>query len=93
LVLKKVKGFTVDDIINVKDWEKRMSALNYSSEQRNLISTAQKKQAEWFKVRDTAKWTHQTSDKGVDIHYLTSARKLNCFKASGVVDFPPWVCH
>jgi hypothetical protein len=37
LTLRKTKGFTVDDIIAVKDWEKRMNALNYSSEQRNLI--------------------------------------------------------
>jgi hypothetical protein len=32
LTLRKTKGFTLDDIITVKDWEKRMNALNYSSE-------------------------------------------------------------
>jgi hypothetical protein len=58
-----------------------------------LIKLGQKKQTEWFKIRDTAKWIHQTTDKGVDIHYITSVRDKNCFKASGVVDFPPWVCY
>jgi hypothetical protein len=47
---------------------------------------------EFLKIRDTAKWQHQTTSKDVDISYITTARKLNCFKASGIVDFPNWVC-
>jgi hypothetical protein len=57
------------------------------------MALGQKKADEWFKIRDTAKWIKQTSEKGIDIKYITSTRQKNCFLATGVVDFPNWLCY
>jgi len=71
-----------------------MKALNFDSEKVRLLTLCREKMAEWFKIHDTAPWTLQVdSDKEkVAVHCYTSPREKNSFKASGVVDFPPWVC-
>lgn len=45
-----------DLVFPIKDWEKRMEALNYSEDQKRTIRLAREKSAEWFKFRDEVDW-------------------------------------
>lgn len=75
------------------DWPKRMKALNFDEKQVKLINTCREKLAEWYKIKDNAPWKLQedSAKEKVRVDCYTSPRDKNSFKASGVVDFPPWV--
>jgi hypothetical protein len=71
-----------------------MSALNFDSGKVKLLTLCRDKMAEWFKIYKEADWELQvdSAKEKVAVHCYTSPRDKNTFKASGVVDYPTWLC-
>jgi hypothetical protein len=94
----------VEDLVSVPDWPKRYKALNFDDKKVKLLTKCREKMAEWLKMEKEGggkdskgkdiKWELQvdSKDQGVKVEYMTSIREKNTFKASGIVDFPAWVC-